>query len=112
MQMTITISDADRSVDYILAVSCDFLCGSAPRLGWLDGGEPGAAPQVEIGRIRCLEMALWCGPYAVSAFPGSDLRESLEQRIGEWCLHKYAAEIEAAVLETCLVRRSTDTDSD
>ena len=108
MQMTITISDADRRVDYMLAVSCDLLSGSAPRRGWLDGGDSGAAPAVEIGRVRCLEMALWCGQYAVSAFPGGDPRESLEQRIGEWCLDKYAAEIEAAVLEACLARRCAD----
>src|SRR5258708_20808902 len=112
MHMTVTISDADRNVDYILDVSCDFLCGSAPRAGWRDGGQPGAAPAVEISRVRCLEMALWCGQYAVSALPGGDPRQSLEQRIGEWCLDKYFAEIEAAVLEACLARRDADADND
>jgi|SRR5579863_10508919 len=108
MQVTITISDADRQVDYILAVSCDFLAGSASRAGWLDGGDPDEAAAVEINRVRCLEMALWCGPYAVSAFPGSDPRESLETRIGDWCLDRFREEIETAVLETCLARRDAD----
>ena len=110
MQMTVTISDADRSVDYILAVACDFLAGSAPRAGWLDGGEPGEAPAVEIGRVRCLEIAVWCGPCSVSALPGADARESLERQIGEWCLEKYSGEIETAVLEACLARRAAATD--
>ncbi|HEY2251695.1 MAG TPA: hypothetical protein VGH74_11565 [Planctomycetaceae bacterium] len=108
MQITVTISDADRQVDYTLAVSCDFLAGSVPRAGWLEGGDPGEAPAVEISRVRCLEMALWCGQYAVSAFPGADPRESLEKRIGDWCLDRYAEEIETAVLETCLARREAD----
>src|SRR5579862_9456994 len=108
MQVTIMISDADRHVDYVLAVACDFLAGSAPRTGWLDGGDPGEAPAVEISRVRCLEMALWCGQYAVSAVPGSDPRESLEQRIGDWCLDKYSEEIETAVLEACLARHDAD----
>ena len=127
MQITITISDADRDVDYILAVACDFLCGSAPRSGWLDGGEPGEAPAVEISRVRCLEMAVRCGQYAVSARPGlalrglaqpglalrgTDPRESLEERIGDWCLDKYLDQIEAAVLATCLARRDADSRND
>jgi hypothetical protein len=109
VQVTITISDADRHVDYILAVACDFLAGSPARPGWLEGGEPGEAPAVEISRVLCLEMALWCGPYAVSALPAADHRQSLEQRIGEWCLDKYPEEIESAVLETCLARRDADS---
>ena len=103
--MTITISDGDRNVDYTLEIDCDFLAGSAPRAGWRHGGEPGEAPAVEINRVRCLEMAVWCGKQAVSAFPGSDERRSLEAPIGQWCLDKYAGEIEQAVLELCLARR-------
>jgi hypothetical protein len=105
MLTTITITDADRGVDYTLAVACDFLPGLAPRYGWRDGGEPGEAPAVEINRVRCVEMALWCGKYAVSALPGADVQKSLEAKIGAWCLEKYAAEIEQAVLETVLARR-------
>jgi hypothetical protein len=112
MQMTVTISDADRCVDYILAVSGDFLSGSAPCLGWRDGGEPGAASAVEIGRVRCLEMVVWCGPCAVSALPGDGPGDSLEKRIGKWCLDKFPAEIEAAVLEACLARRCADAGND
>jgi hypothetical protein len=107
MQITITISDADRAVDYVLAVACDFLAGSAPRSGWLDGGAPGEAPAVEISRVRCLEMAVWCGKYAVSALPGADLCASLEQRIGDWCLDQYPGEIETAALAACLARHDT-----
>ena len=108
MQVTITISDADRQVDYILAVACDFLAGSPPRAGWLDGGDPGEGAAVEINRVRCLGMAVWCGQYAVSALPGTDPRESLETRIGDWCLDQYPEEIETAVLETCLSRQEAD----
>jgi len=107
---TITITDADRSVDYTLAGACDFVPGAAPRYGWLDGGEPGEAPAVEINNVRCLEMSLWCGKYAVSALPAADHHESLELKIGAWCLEKYPAEIEQAVLETVLARRDADDD--
>ena len=105
MNTTITITDADRSVDYTLAVACDFLPATSCRHGWLDGGDPGEAPAVEISRVRCVEVALWCGKHAVSALPAADPRESLESKIGAWCLEKYRAEIEQAVLETVLVRR-------
>ncbi len=108
MQVTITITDADRSVDYTLAVACDFLPGAAPRFGWRDGGEPGEAPAVEISRVRCVEVTLWCGKYGVSALPGADSRESLETKIGAWCREKYADEIQQAVLETVLARREAN----
>ncbi len=100
-----TITDADRSVDYTLAVACDFLAGTPARRGWLDGGHPGEAPAVEINAVRCLEVALWCGKYAVSAFPAADTRESLEKKIGQWCLDRYPEEIEQAVLELAAARR-------
>ncbi len=106
MQVTITISDADREVDFTLAVACDFLPGAASRPGWLDGGDPGEAFAVEINRVLCLEMALWCGDCAVAALPGADPRESLESRIGDWCLRKYQPEIESAVLDTCVALRN------
>lgn len=105
MQTTITISDGDRNVDYTLEIDCDFQAGSPLRAGWCNGGDPGEAPSVEINRVRCLEMAVWCGKQAVSAFPGADERRSLEAPIGEWCLDRYAEEIEQAVLELCLARR-------
>ncbi len=105
MQATITISDADRCLDFTLAVACDFLPGAAPRRGWLNGGHPGEAPAVEINRVRCVEIALWCGKYAVSALPAADTRQSLETTIGAWCREKYPEEIEQAVLETVLARR-------
>lgn len=110
MHATVTISDADRRIDYLLAVGCDFLAGTAPRWGWRHGGEPGTGPAVEINHVRCLEVAVWCGKSAVSAFPAADARESLETRIGAWCLEKYAEEIEQAVLEAILVRREADSD--
>ncbi len=105
MNATITITDPDRFVDYTLTVACDFLPGAALRRGWLNGGDPGEAPAVEINRVRCLEVALWCGKYAVSALPAADPRESLESKIGAWCLDKYRHEIEQAILETVLARR-------
>ena len=111
MNATITITDADRSVDYTLAVACDFLAGALVRRGWLDGGEPGEAPAVEIYGVRCIEMAVWCGKYAVSALPATDGRESLEAKIGEWCLEKYPDEIEQAVLETIVARRAAARES-
>jgi len=101
---TITISDGDRSVDYTLDIECDFRAGSPSRPGWRNGGEPGEAPAVEINSVRCLELAVWCGKQAVSAFPASDERRSLERQIGAWCLDKYAEEIEQAVLELCAER--------
>jgi hypothetical protein len=103
--VTVTITDADRCVDYTLAVACDLLPGASPRRGWLDGGDPGEAPAVEINRVRCLEVALWCGKYAVSALPAADPRQSLEARIGEWCLERYPEEIQQAVLDLVLSRR-------
>src|SRR5262245_49999462 len=112
MNATITITDADRSVDYTLAIACDLLPGCRPRPGWGDGGDPGAGPAVEINRVRCVEMALWCGKYAVSALPGADPRESLEAKIGAWCLEKYGDEIEQAVLERVLVRRAAEREAD
>jgi hypothetical protein len=102
---TVTISDADRSVDFTLAVACDFLAGAPARRGWLEGGYPGEAPAVEINSVRCLEVALWCGKYAVSAFPGADSRESLEKKVGQWCLDMYPEEIEQAVLDLLVARR-------
>jgi hypothetical protein len=105
MNATITISDADRSVDYTLAVACDFLPGAARFRGWRDGGHPGEAPAIEINRVRCIEIAMWCGKHAVSALPAADPRESLESKIGAWCLENYEEEIEQAVLETVLARR-------
>lgn len=105
MNVTVTITDADRAVDYLLAVACDFLAGTRARRGWVDGGSPGEAPAVEINAVRCLEAALWCGPYAVSAFPAADSRESLERKVGQWCLDRYAEEIEQAVLDFLLARR-------
>jgi len=112
MNATITITDADRSVDYTLTVACDFLPGCRARPGWLDGGDPGAAPAVEISRVRCVEMAVWCGKYAVSALPAADARESLETKIGAWCLERYAVEIEQAVLDTVLARRAAAREAD
>jgi hypothetical protein len=105
LHTTVTITDADRSVDYTLAVACDFLAGTPAHRGWLDGGHPGEAPAVEINAVRCLEVALWCGKYAVSAFPAADTRESLEKKIGQWCLDRYPEEIEQAVLELAAARR-------
>ena len=107
MNATITLTDADRSVDYTLSVACDFLAGSAPCQGWRDGGHPGEAPAIEINRVRCVEIAVWCGSHAVSALPAADAQESLERQIGAWCLEHYAKEIEQAVLEAVLARRST-----
>jgi hypothetical protein len=112
MITTITITDADRSIDYTLAVACDYLPGAGARPGWLDGGDPGAAPAVEVNRVRCVEMAVWCGKYAVSALPAADPRESLEAKIGAWCLEKYAIEIEQAVLQTVLARRAAAQETD
>jgi hypothetical protein len=112
MNATITITDADRAVDYTLAVACDFLPGCRARQGWRDGGDPGTAPAVEINRVRCVEMAVWCGKHAVSALPAADPRESLEARIGAWCLEKYSQEIEQAVLETVLARRAVAREAD
>jgi hypothetical protein len=106
MQATVTISDGDRNVDYTLQVGCDLLPGEAPRRGWCDGGEPGASAAVEIHQVRCLELAVWCGKVAVSAFPSGDPRESLEKRIGAWCLDKYSEEIEQAVLEAVAVQHA------
>src|SRR6266849_6211422 len=111
MHTTVTISDADRNVDYLLAVACDVLPGSAPRWGWRDGGEPGEGPAVEINRVRCLEIAVGCGKCAASAMPAADGRESLESRIGAWCLDRYREEIEQAVLEAMAARRDADDDS-
>lgn len=99
LNTTVTITDADRSVDYTLGVACDFLAGARARRGWLEGGHPGEAPAVEINSVRCLEVALWCGKYAVSAFPGADSRESLEKKVGQWCIDKYPEEIERAILD-------------
>ena len=106
MNTTITITDADRIVDYTLAVACDFLPGSRPKMGWRDGGDPGEAPAVEINSVKCLEIAVWCGKNAISALPAADGRLSLESRIGAWCLERYAEEIEQAVLESILSRRA------
>src|SRR5437868_7073394 len=106
MHTTITISDADRSVDYTLAVAGDFLAGSALRRGWLDGGNPGEAPAVEINRVRCLEIVLWCGTCAVSLRPDSDDGEALEWQVGAWCLDHYADQIEEAVLDAVVARHA------
>src|SRR5262245_57617009 len=105
MNATITVTDADRLVDYTLSVAYDFLPGSAPCQGWRDGGHPGEAPAVEINRVRCVEIAVWCGSRVVSALPAADAQESLETQIGAWCLAHYAEEIEQAVLEAVLARR-------
>jgi len=110
MNATITVTDADRSVDYTLAVACDFLPGAGPVCGWRNGGHPGEAPAIEISRVRCIEIATWCGKHAVSALPAADPHESLESKIGAWCLEKYPEEIEQAVLETVLARRQATDD--
>src|SRR5262245_15197781 len=105
MNATITVNDADRAAEYTLSVASDFLPGAAPRHGWRNGGHPGEAPAVEISRVRCVEIAIWCGSRAVSALPAADAQESLETQIGAWCLAHYAEEIEQAVLEALRARR-------
>lgn len=112
MNVTVTITDQDRCVDYDLAVACDFLRGSAPRYGWFDGGDPGEGPAVDINSVRCLEIAVWCGKCAVSAFPASDSRESLEASIGAWCHDKYREEIEQAVLDMVLAQFEAQCEPD
>src|SRR5689334_8089143 len=111
MNATITITDADRSVDYTLDVACDFLPGAPDYCGWLDGGQPGEASAVEINRVRCIEMAVWCGKQAVSAMPGADPRQSLESKIGAWCLEKYRSDIEAAVLDALSAQKERSNES-
>lgn len=105
MNATITISDCDRRIDWRLAVSYDFLPGTRARAGWRNGGDPGEGPAVEIAAVRCLEMAVWCGDRAVSAWPGLDERQCQEKKIGAWCLEHYPEAIEEELLEIILARR-------
>ena len=99
MQTTITITDPDRRLDFRLDVACDYFPPRSPRWGWRHGGEPGETARVEVSRVRCLEIVVWCGKWGVSAIPATEERRSLESRIGDWCLEHYPDEIERAVLD-------------
>lgn len=81
----ITISDADRKVDYVLVVNYDRL-PPEPEVGYAGG--------VEVNSVRCVEIVTWCGEYGTSAYPGHDPMACLEKKIGEWCREKYLTEIE------------------
>src|SRR5262245_13391918 len=105
MNATITISDADRSIDWTLAVSYDFLPGAKPHFGWRHGGHPGEPPAVEVAAVRCLEAALWCGDWALAASPGLQEPPGLERKIGAWCLDTYPDAIAEALLEWHLARQ-------
>lgn len=105
MHIDISITDADRMLDFTLAVDCSYREGTRSRPGWRDGGEKGEAPAVEIERARCLDVVVWCGKTGVSAVPGLADDERLESRLGEWCLAHYAEEIERAVWEQLQARR-------
>jgi len=88
MLLEIQITDEDRRVDYSLQVSVDALDAEP---------EVGLGQAIEVNTVRCTEVTTWLGDYAVSAFPGHDARESLEKKLGQWCLDRYADEITEAI---------------
>lgn len=100
MHVDVVISDPDRRLDFTLSLDCTYRGGCRPRFGWLDGGEPGESPFIEIDRARCREVTVWCGKSGISATPGLAADHRLESRLGAWCLEQYADEIERAVWET------------
>lgn len=99
MHADVTITDPDRKVDFTLALEFTYRGGSRDRFGWLDGGEPGESPAIELERARCLEIVVWCGKRGVPSVPGLVAEDHLESKLGAWCLAQYADEIERAVWE-------------
>lgn len=108
-EIGITISDADRSVDYCLSVKFEVDPGEPPTgPTYSCGGTPGYGPCLDIERVLCQEIVVWLGKQASSAFPGNDDNRSLESEMGEWCLEKYPAEIEQACWDWIEENERTD----
>lgn len=105
MQTDVIITDADRKLDFTLALEFTYRGPTRRRFGRNDGGEPGESAVIEIDRARCLEIVVWCDQRGVSAVPGLAIEDRLESLIGAWCLAHYADEIERAVWEQLQTRR-------
>jgi hypothetical protein len=99
MQTQVTISDADRGLDFRLEVACDYFPATRPHWGWRHGGEPGEAARVELQQVRCLEVVIQCGRVEIAANPRSGDSPAVARQVGEWCRTKYADEITQAVLD-------------
>ena len=80
----ITITDADRRVDYELSVSYDRL-PREPEVGLGEG--------IEVNGVRCLAVTTWCGDW------GGYTEVALDRQIavGAWCGRTYKDEIEEAL---------------
>jgi hypothetical protein len=104
MQTDVTITDPDRKLDFTLALEFTYRGPTRRRFGWNDGGEPGESAAIEIDRVRCLEIVVWCGQRGVSAVPGLAVEDRLESHLGAWCLAHYPDEIERAIWEQLQTR--------
>lgn len=94
MNQTITISHADRAIDYTLDVAFEFRPGSPARMGWGSAGDPGEAPRVEIETVRCVSYVVWHDKHADEVV--------VPRRpfvVGGWCLENLRAEIEEELLK-------------
>ena len=90
---TITVTHADRAIDYTLEVTYEFRPGSPARMGWGGAGDPGEAPRVEIETVRCESYAVWHGKSADPVVPDDPCSR------GRWCLEHLRAEIEEELLK-------------
>lgn len=94
-QLTVTVSDADRNLDFVLDLKLTAwpeVAASLSPSGY--GWSPPESAGMEIEECRCMEIVVWLNGYGVSAYPGHEKPESLELKFGELCLEKYGDEIE------------------
>ena len=104
--MMVTIHDADRQIDFTLEVAYTHQPPIRPRMGWRDGGDPGAAELVEIDRVRCLDVTVWLGKLGLVARPVAQAAAGDAHRMGAWCLEVYEPDIALAVLDRIRASRN------
>jgi hypothetical protein len=92
----VTVEDADRRIEFHLRVQARVWRERLPRYGWRDGGDPGEPGGVELVRVWCLGISIWCGPESIEA----DLRdEAVQRRLGDWCATDQEEEIVKWILQ-------------
>jgi len=93
----VTVEDPDRRIRFRLRVQALFRRARRSRPGWSDGGDPGAPAEVELVRVWCLGVSIWCGSESIEA----DLcDEAIQRRLGDWCATDQEEQIVEWILRT------------
>jgi hypothetical protein len=93
----VRIVDEDRQVEYVLTAPYTAHTAVPSRYSAYGWSEPEPAGVEIDGVVLCTEIVTWCGDYGYSAKPGLDDAAGSEEKAGEWCLEKYADEIQQRV---------------